>query len=101
MESTQERRVPLRRVTVATGIAVGMAAVAVLSYATACKGLDKQAPQNVTPDNNAATGYLLHEVLVQKTKDGQEVMEGTGEFECAFRCVATLISFNVIATSRT
>ena len=93
MTTTRERHPRLERAMGVVGIVAGMAMVAVLGYGGDC-GTSTSSPETAQPpDNNAATGYLLH----NKSND----RNGPDGFECKFRCVATLISWNVIATSLT
>src|SRR5258708_3899903 len=77
----------LSSVLTALWIAIGMGIVAMLGYGSHCKDPSKEEPK--VEDDNAATGYLLHTTI-----------DNTRLFSCRFRCAASLISSNVIATSR-
>src|SRR5690348_12943766 len=78
----------LRKLLTALWMPAGMALVAVVGYGCGCVDPSGTATGPIK-DDTAATGYLLHSTVPCGRL-----------FDCQFRCAASLISWNVIATSR-
>src|SRR5687767_14167127 len=77
----------LRKALATLWIAAGMGMVAVLGYGGDCTQAGEAVKE--VKNENAATGFLLHAV------DGNPRL-----FSCQYRCMASLVSWNVIASSR-